>query len=565
MSHGGARDAPEIPDLPPLDRLPSTAFPLRATLAADTPFALAGRRARLAGGPTGLGGVVDPGGADLTIAGGFLTDIASLDGVVTPLGAERRLRTPDGKVLERLVVPRTGAAWLVEWTPDTARHLTLSWSCTLPGPCSWNVLPRGLLLSTPSARALFFFSDTVTLSVEAADGGCRVTATVAADAESGVRLAVAAGPPNGLAGAVRSVARPDAVVKVLRGHAERLAADRLWLRQGREPVEALEWSKVALEAPPSAPAPVPAVVEHAMAALATGDPGPARDALRRLARAHPGDGAAAGSGSRRDGRDVAAFPTTDTAWYVRLGGVYLRWTGDLGTTRGAWPWLYRGGLAVLSALEESGLEKGALEESGQEKGPLGEGGQEKGVLEETLELLADAAEAIGESRAAERFRITKGPKGGVQEVRDGPGGSGPAPLRLGPGGQVMDATTASAVVGRVVRGLLGAEPDATRGRLVLRPRPEEHGFSAGGIMVGKAVVTLHYSRAGSRHTFRLTQERGGAPVNVVLEPALPGERLVSAMVDGQPAELDPRREGDRVVVPVQLVVDHPREVALELA
>lgn len=123
---------------------------------------------------------------------------------------------------------------------------------------------------------------------------------------------------------------------------------------------------------------------------------------------------------------------------------------------------------------------------------------------------------------------------------------------------------ATALVLPLVHGLLGATPDAPRHRLQLRPQFPAAWESAEArrIRMGDAEITLRYHREGDLHTFRLEQESGAIPATVVFEPLLPGRRLVDAHVDGQAAALDPRPLGERMLVPVQLVLDAERVVTL---
>ena len=72
-------------------------------------------------------------------------------------------------------------------------------------------------------------------------------------------------------------------------------------------------------------------------------------------------------------------------------------------------------------------------------------------------------------------------------------------------------------------------------------------------------------RDGDRHAFRLEQEEGAVPVTVVFEPMLPAPRLAAARVDGVDAELDSRPHGERMLVPVQIVLDAERVVELDVA
>lgn len=127
------------------------------------------------------------------------------------------------------------------------------------------------------------------------------------------------------------------------------------------------------------------------------------------------------------------------------------------------------------------------------------------------------------------------------------------------------AWSTAMAVSPLVYGLLGAEPDAVKGRLRLRPQiPESWDrFEIRNLRMGTASVRLRYERTGTLHTFAVEQEEGAIPIRLILEPALPGQ-LVGARVDGEPARLEPRPFGERVLAPVQLVLDHERVVEFEV-
>lgn len=118
----------------------------------------------------------------------------------------------------------------------------------------------------------------------------------------------------------------------------------------------------------------------------------------------------------------------------------------------------------------------------------------------------------------------------------------------------------------LIYGMLGAEPDAARHRLRLRPQiPRDWEFlEARAIPLADCAVTLRYERHHDHHVFRLEQERGAAPVRVILEPVLHARALRHATVDGVPAQLGPVPFGGRMLVPVQIVLDAERVVELHI-
>lgn len=114
-------------------------------------------------------------------------------------------------------------------------------------------------------------------------------------------------------------------------------------------------------------------------------------------------------------------------------------------------------------------------------------------------------------------------------------------------------------------GILGIDPDAERGRLRLRlhipaawPR-----WGAGSIRMGDAAVDLHIERDDSSITISVDQVRGALPITLILEPTVHAP-VEACLVDGQAADLALRSFPDRVIVPVQLVLDAPRELRISL-
>jgi len=119
-----------------------------------------------------------------------------------------------------------------------------------------------------------------------------------------------------------------------------------------------------------------------------------------------------------------------------------------------------------------------------------------------------------------------------------------------------------------VHSILGAKPDATRNRLVLQPRLPDacSRLRVTNLRLGPAAIQLEYhrdpaapTRAGTvTHTFVLTPLEGMVPIRVVFEPAIPGQTIHNVTVDGTHGSLDVRRSGDRLLCPVQIVLDNVR-------
>ncbi len=118
----------------------------------------------------------------------------------------------------------------------------------------------------------------------------------------------------------------------------------------------------------------------------------------------------------------------------------------------------------------------------------------------------------------------------------------------------------------LAHGLLGLAPDAPSGRIRVAPSLPTHmsAFRAEGIRVGEADLDVTYEREGNTHRLRLEPTRGRVPVTVVLEPSLAGASLRAARVDGSRAELNAAATASRIRARVQLVLDAPRTVEMDV-
>lgn len=121
------------------------------------------------------------------------------------------------------------------------------------------------------------------------------------------------------------------------------------------------------------------------------------------------------------------------------------------------------------------------------------------------------------------------------------------------------------IVPLLVAGMLGIDPDAERGRLRLRPHApaDWRDWRADNIRVGDTAVELSVEREGDTIAIRVDQTAGALPLTLILEPTVEAP-VGPCFVDGQPADLAVRPFPHRVVVPVQLVLDSPRELRITL-
>ena len=518
----------------------------------DSPLILAGRRGFAAGGAArGMDEVwVHPRRLMSQLA---VVEGASDGATVTPVGVERRLRVGATRVVERVVVPWSAPHVLFEWQAEAETVLGLEWlvDLRLPPPGStqewlrWRQAERSLVVSAEDGATGFFaFSQTpAELEVRDAppsDGGAVVLVRARLVLESGesVRLMGMGGAAPASPRSVRAGGRTVAAVRGREGRVRQALEAGLSAEASQEALgPSLAWARIrlgerlveidggrclvagygALERGDwRSEVRVRETVEAALASLATGDFEAARETLLFLGERQDGNGRVP---SVCTTTGVLSFDAEEaTNLYLLLAGRYLAWSGDITTLQAQWPRLMESLRYARSRIS----------------GP-------DPVWQAAVASLTLAAEAMGQSAS------TLGTSGGAPEQRFG--GIGP------------DARE----VLELVEGQLGVEPDATKGRLVMRPRPPVDWtfLRVGSLRVGDAAVSLDYRNEGGRHQFVVSQERGSAPLQLILEPELPG-RLESATVDGVAAQLDPLAAGDRTRVPVQLALDHSRSVELEL-
>jgi hypothetical protein len=113
---------------------------------------------------------------------------------------------------------------------------------------------------------------------------------------------------------------------------------------------------------------------------------------------------------------------------------------------------------------------------------------------------------------------------------------------------------------------LGFAPDPEKHRVVLAPKlpADWTALEVRNLRIGDAdTLTLRYDRSASTHTFVLSPEAGAVPPRLVFEPAIVAQRISRVTVDGVIADLNYRRAGDRIVCPLQVVLDHARTVEIE--
>lgn len=555
--------------LPTLDRaLGSLDHRVRSTTAGPDPSTVPGRRAAA----VPVAGRQNLGGHDLWIhpawvgRGLRVADATSKEVLETPLGVERRLDVAGVEVIERTVVSRDAPVIWVEWLVPggSVPRLHLEWRALLevpgagsqgPGALTWKELEgRGLQVrrAEPDIEALFVLSVAPDeWTVRDAPDELRVGARAAVPTD-GLRLAViGVGPEGDRDRLLRIAGRTRVAVRAREGAANRVLNEGFGLSAPDAGlVRAVDRARVRLvtTGPESTPRwRIDELVGMELARLAVGDFDAVGERLQWLAGlVEDGRVPAEGAGAR-----VLRHDDTGAPLFLRLVARYLAWSGDRAGVARLWP-------VVEAAWEVAG---GVVDGAAR-------GAAQRGVPVQVAAELAVTAEEIGENAMAEALRGddregVEGPNGvagptsvveGSTNVADGPGQDG-----------ASDAE--GHVIRWVVEDLLGARPDAPRGRLVLRPRPPQgwDRYEVRGLPVGAAAVTVAYRSDGPLHRLTVAQERGGAPLQVVLEPELPGQKVVASRVDGEAAELDAVAAGGRWRVPVQLVLDHPRTLEVEIA
>lgn len=593
----GDGDAPGIPG--PLPALAEPIGPLghrlqRSARVTDRAFRVAGRRAVVVGSEGR--GIHDLWIHPFCLARELRVQGAEARAVTrTPLGLERYLAVGDAAVIERVVVSRDAPVCWVEWSADRTTELELGWrvdrdwSPALDGaqepeavPAAGSGVargvPRGLAFAGRGPafghRSVFVLSrvpeelrvDGASTSDSGAEespaGSWAVRARVrvpgdgSADADAGgagavapgLRLAVlGAGPEDERARLLRVAGRARVAVRAREAAAERMLADRLTVSRPQALGRAVEWSLLRLEAgrvdwpgaglwlvdgaPGSSGAPAAWRIDDAariaLGLMASGDFDTVRAFLTSLAW-HAYDGRIPARGTGPNG---LSYDSPATRLFLLLVARYLAWSGDRGGVRALWP-------AVRAAVEAC------------PPGPPAE--------------LAMAAQELGEEALAEELA---GAAAGRPLLPAPAADALPATLTRHEPTPPDRATAAASVVDGFVRGALGAEPQATRGRLVLRPRlpADWSDVRVRNLVVGPAAVDLAYQNDGGHHRLTLRQRRGAVPLRVVLEPELAGQKVVASRVDGVAAELDAARVAHRWRVPVQIVLDRTRVLEVELA
>jgi hypothetical protein len=129
----------------------------------------------------------------------------------------------------------------------------------------------------------------------------------------------------------------------------------------------------------------------------------------------------------------------------------------------------------------------------------------------------------------------------------------------------LPAANEADTVNVFMHALLGAAPDAARGRLRLRVCLPDwlDSLRVHNLRMADALITLHYQRTDAHVQYAIEQVAGAVPVRLVFEPTFT-KPVTSAFVDDVAAELSYQPHGKRVCAPVQLMLDHERVVRFDM-
>jgi hypothetical protein len=129
----------------------------------------------------------------------------------------------------------------------------------------------------------------------------------------------------------------------------------------------------------------------------------------------------------------------------------------------------------------------------------------------------------------------------------------------------LPAANEADTVNVFMHALLGAAPDAPRGRLRLRVCLPDwlDAMTVYNIRMADALITLRYQCTDQGVRYAVEQVAGAMPVRLVFEPTFT-KPVTGAFVDDVAAELNYQPHGNRVCAPVQLMLDHERVMRFDI-
>lgn len=129
----------------------------------------------------------------------------------------------------------------------------------------------------------------------------------------------------------------------------------------------------------------------------------------------------------------------------------------------------------------------------------------------------------------------------------------------------LPAASPADTVNVFMHALLGLAPDAPRGRLRMRVCLPDwmDEVTVDNIRMADALVSMKFKRAGDRQHYRFEQVAGAMPIRLIFEPTFT-KPIVSAVVDEVVADLNVQPHGQRIVAPLQIVLDNERNIGFQL-
>ena len=473
-------------------------------------------------------------------------------------GLARDIVVGGARVVEHVLVPDDAPGIVFSWSlPTGAPPADLMLGFDVPmqlappyphnalGNLSWHVDDQQLVVRTDTGDMAGFVLHGHALDWQISDASdvsgprVRVRLRMRLAAHAPVLLcAAAARSGTELQDALTMLSRPDALSAAISAHARRrerhllridgtdLDTTAVHVRLERCVAETPELGRCILAPARAHDCSALECTWILLSALAAGDAQTARVGLETLGAMQSVEGGVAAHWTASGYR--APDSADATALYILAAARWHAWTGDAHVLGAHWPRL-QAALAFCARHSARSTLPAAW------------------TLAQTE--IAIAAEAIDPAIATQL----------KQPVRLG-GGATPWPPF--PRVQGMDEILAMA---EFAFGTLGAEADAARNRLRLRPSfAELHPWCRiARLRMGDTATDFEFRREEARDTYRIEQVEGALPVTLILEPTT-GRRVVSAMIDGAPASLETRVLGSGFVTPVQLVLETARTVELWL-
>jgi hypothetical protein len=463
---------------------------------------------------------------------------------ITPQGITRTLRVDDTDVHERIIVDADVPNAVFEWTV-TAAPIVIEWTVQSRDSIAWNMADASLIVATHADLLL------LTLSAEAGWEVIDASDDVIARLIARARIGPASHPVRLYATSAHRSDSPTDSFPTLHEISARMIADAATMRRRVRHGLSLDVAADGADADADDRMHSTDAIGTALEWSKQIIPRISRDtdSLRASSCAALlacGDATAA----RRTLLDIA-----DPEWLLLAAARYFDWTADAPTITALWPRVVqafdtpgiasRAKAAILSVAEETGhrelLQAGALAADAPSAGARAAGAPESHWPDQ------EDAIALFDAMLPAFVRAT----GSRQMMR---------------GGQLVE------FVNGLAYGVFGIAPEAARGRLRIAPRLPATWRSADlrGIRIGDASVTFRYQSLQddgmALHRYTVVQDAGPVPIRLIFEPALSlataAVPTVAASVDGVAASLDMRRVGNRIVTPVQVVLDDERVVEI---